>query len=229
MAAFPRLRGRPRRSATAFESEQFRLHERRRNRAAVDGNERIVCAPAERVDGFCDQLLSSTAFTRHEDADIRRRDPLNAPEQFAHDRCGAHDLPTNSALRCDSTCERAAIRKHRSIRQSSSLLAPLQFTLDGNGRTEQQTCMYLECSCSTVRHPPACDKCERQPREISLRPRPDLAFANRQRGTGGNPARFSPAWQLAHERSSVRHARRAPHRNGRAGARDGAKRRRMHP
>jgi len=70
--------------ATALVTEQLRFDQRRRDRSAVDGHERLRPPPAQLMNRLCSELLASAALSGQQHAHARRRHTLDACEQISH-------------------------------------------------------------------------------------------------------------------------------------------------
>ena len=75
----------------ALVPEQFRFHERRRERGAVDGDQRLVAQVRVAMDGARHQLLAGSRLAADEDGGGRRGDPRDQLGDLLHLRVLADD------------------------------------------------------------------------------------------------------------------------------------------
>ena len=79
-----------------FVAEDFAFDQRLRNRGAVDGDERLRLARAERVNGARDQFLAGAALAGDQDGGGAGRDHLDQAKDFLHALGGADQRAQNA-------------------------------------------------------------------------------------------------------------------------------------
>ena len=79
-------------------AEDLRLDQRRRDRAAVEGDERLVATPRQRVNRVRDDFFSRSRLADDEDVRVGVRDHLDLFEELLHPRRLADQMPERAHL-----------------------------------------------------------------------------------------------------------------------------------